>query len=123
MPGGIPSTPGTPVVASATGAAAALAPALPAVPTKTNNLAGFEVTSGGANAASLINVTITGLLGGALTYVLAIPVGVALGATPLIVEFNPPLPAAAVNTAITVNVPSAGAGNTATAAVVHGYVA
>lgn len=111
----------TPVTASSQGAAAALAPALAAVAGKTNYISGFEVTGGGATAGAVVAVTVTGVLGGTLNYVFAAPTGATVGATPLVVTFNPPLPASAVNTAITVNVPSLGAGNTNAAATVHGF--
>jgi hypothetical protein len=37
------------------------------------------------------------------------------------VNFNPPIPAASVNTAIVVTLPSLGAGNTNAAVVTHGF--
>lgn len=114
----------TPVHAdSGNGAAAAIAATLPAVAGKTNYLTGFEVTGGGATAASLVDVTVTGLLGGTETYVLGVVAGAAAGNQPLIVQFDPPIPASGVNTAITVNVPSLGAGNTKARAQVHGFYA
>ena len=111
----------TPVTASSTGAATALTATLPAVSGKTNYLAGFEITGGGATAASLVTVTITGTLGGTMSYVVAVPAGATTGIVPLLFDFNPNIPASAANTAITVNVPSFGAGNTAAAVVVHGF--
>jgi hypothetical protein len=112
----------TPVVnASANGAAGAIAATLAAVASRTNYLTGFEITSGGATAASLVDVTVTGLLGGTATYVLAVVAGATLGNQPLCVQFDPPIPASAVNTAIAVNVPSLGAGNTKARVVAHGF--
>ena len=111
----------TPAGAGLTGAAAAIAPALAAVAGKTNYVTGFEVTGGGATAASLVTATLTGLAAGTFSYVIAVPAGATLGVAPLVVEFNPPLPASAVNTAITLNLPSLGAGNTAASAVIHGF--
>ncbi|WP_283807294.1 hypothetical protein [Bradyrhizobium sp. Tv2a-2] len=40
---------------------------------------------------------------------------------PLDVQFNPPLPASAANTAITVSCPSLGSGNTNNSVNVYGY--
>jgi hypothetical protein len=111
----------TPVTNSSSGAATALTATLAAVAGKTNYIGGFEVTGAGATAGSVIAVTVTGILGGTLNYVLAIPTGATVGTTPLVVDFNPNLPASAVNTAITVNVPSFGAGNTNAAVTVHGF--
>lgn len=112
---------GVDVTAAATGAAGALAPALAAVAGARNFLTAFEVTGGGATGASVIDVTVTGLLGGTVTYNLAIPAGAAVGITPLVCRFPRPLPASADNTAITLNVPSFGAGNTKAAAAIHGF--
>lgn len=107
---------------SATAAAGALAPAL-AAPTagETNFITGFEVTGGGATAASVIAVTVTGTIGGTLNYRLAVTAGATLATGPLLVVFPNPIPASAVNTAITLNVPSFGAGNTDAAATIHGF--
>lgn len=112
---------GIDVTASATGAAGALAPAIPAVAGARNYLTSFEITGGGATAASIITVTVTGLLGGTITFYIAVPAGATVGITPLTVRFDRPLPASADNTAITLNVASFGAGNTNAAAVIHGF--
>lgn len=112
--------PGDTLSASATGAASALAPALAAAAGQTNYLTGFEITGGGATAASVIAVTVTGILGGTMNYNIPVPAGATLGIQPLLVTFWPPLPASAVNTAITLNVPSFGAGNTRASASIHG---
>lgn len=106
--------------AQSTGNASAAA-SLSAKPGLTNYLTGFEITSGGATAAALALVTIVGLLGGTLTYVLGVVAGVAAANAPLLVTFNPPLPASAVNTAITLTVPALGSGNTQAAIVMHGF--
>lgn len=108
---------------SATGAAAALAPALAAQGAGTTNwVTGFQVTGSGAIAASVIVVTLTGVIGGTMSYELVIPAGVTAQVTPLQVTFPwPGLPAAAPNAAITLNVPSFGAGNTNAAATIQGY--
>lgn len=87
----------------------------------TTYISGFEITGAGATAASVVVATVTGVIGGTMSHVIAVPAGVAVGITPLIVEFNPPLPASAANTAIVVSVPSLGAGNTNAAVVAHGY--
>lgn len=104
------------VVANAS-AVATLAAAL----NRTNYLAGFEVTGGGATAGSLVAVTVTGLDGGPITYIYAAATGVTVGSTPLIVAFDPPLPASGPNTAIVVTVPAVGPGNTSTVANARGF--
>ncbi len=113
-----------PVVGSASGAAQSNAAALAATAGKTNWLEGFDVTGGGATAAAVIEVSITGLAGGTLKYELNVLAGVtgpvnAQGG--LFVRFPQPLPASGQNTAITVTVPSFGAGNTNAAVVAYGF--
>jgi hypothetical protein len=112
----------TPVhAASGNVAAAATTATLAGTAAKTTYITGFEVTGAGATAASVIVITVTGLLGGTETYILAIPAGATVGVTPLVVQFSLPVPASAVNTAIVVNVPSFGAGSTNAAVVAHGF--
>jgi hypothetical protein len=84
-------------------------------------ISGFEFTGAGATGASVVLLTVTGIIGGTLTYVIAVSAGVTAAITPLVVEFNPPLQANGLNTAIVVSVPSLGAGNTNSAVVAHGY--
>lgn len=113
--------PGFPISANANSVvASALAPSLPAVLNQLNWLTKVIITGAGATAASVIAVTITGLSGGTQTFFLTVPAGVAVPLTPLIISFEDPLPAAAPNTAIVVNVPSFGAGNVAAACVMNG---
>lgn len=112
-----------PVAASATGAASAIAATLPAIAGRTTWLTGFEVTGAGATAASVVVVTAGPVTAGSVTlsYELAVPAGVTAPLPALSVELPKPLPAPAANTAIPVNVPSLGAGNTNAAVVAHGY--
>lgn len=107
--------------ASATGAAAAISATLAAAAGKTTYLTSFVVTGGGATAASLVTVTVTGVIGGPLSFVMAIPAGATVGVTPLNVALPVPIAATAPNTAIVVNVPSFGVGNTSEAVVAVGY--
>jgi hypothetical protein len=114
----------SPVVAGASGAAQSNAATLPAVAGKTNYLEGFDVTGGGATAASVIEVSVTGLAGGTIKFELNILAGVtgpmnAQGG--FSVRFPEPLPASGLNTAITVTVPSFGAGNTNASVVAYGF--
>lgn len=112
----------TPVhAASGNVAATATTATLAGAASKTTYISGFEVTGAGATAASVIQVTVTGLSGGTETYIMAIPAGATAGVTPLLVQFVPAVPASAANTAIVVNVPSFGAGNTNAAVVAHGF--
>lgn len=113
--------PGFPIAASANSvAAAALAPTLPAVAGQLNWLTKVIITGAGATGASVVAVTIVGLIGGTQTFFIAVPAGVAVPLSPLILSFDDPIPASAPNVAIVVNVPSLGAGNVASACVVTG---
>jgi hypothetical protein len=103
-------------VANASGVAT-----LAAVTAKTSYITGFDVTGSGAIAASVVSVTVAGLLGGTATYTLAVAAGATLGNQPLIARFDPPLPASAANTAIVVTCPALGAGNTNNTVNAYGY--
>jgi hypothetical protein len=110
------------ITSSAANPAAANNVNIPGVAGLTSWITGFEITGDGATAGSIIAVTLTGVISGTKTYFLTIPAGVGTAITPLIVEFPAPgIPASGVNTAITLNVPSFGAGNTNAAASLNGY--
>lgn len=120
--GGISGPIGTPVSSTATNANALTVATLPAVAGKTNYCTGFEVTGGGATAAIAVLLGINNIVGGNLAYSVIVPAGVGVPLTPLVVEFNPPLPANGVNVAIPAVLPAFGAGNLAETVVIHGYV-
>lgn len=109
------------VIGTANVAHAAAVATLAAAAGVTNWLTGFEVTFGGATGASLVTVTVAGTKGGSPQYTIAVPAGVTLAGTPLIVPFNPPLQATGANVAITVSVPDLGVGNTACTVVATGF--
>lgn len=100
--------------------ASAVATLTPAA-TATAYLSGFEVTGAGATAGLPVSVTVTGILGGTLTYTYDFAVGALVGNLPLIVDFDPPLPASAINTPIVVTCPASGAGGTNNCVVAHGF--
>lgn len=79
---------------------------------QTTWITGFECTASGATAASVVNLTITGLIGGTQTFTFVFPAGVTTAAQSLIVAFPTPVPASAANTAIVVSLPAGGSGNT-----------
>jgi hypothetical protein len=116
----------TPVANTASGAAQSNAAALPAAAGKLTYIEGFDVTGGGATAASVVEVSITGLASaiGTLKFEMNVLAGVtgpvnAQGG--LFIRFPEPLPASAVNSAITVTCPSLGAGNTNASVSAYGY--
>ncbi len=105
---------------SAAGAAAAITATLAGAAGKRTFISGFVVTGAGATAASVIEVTVTGPAV-TMRYKITVPAGAAVGVPALVVDFRQPLPASADNTAIVVNVPSFGAGNTAAAVAAYGF--
>lgn len=114
---------GTPVqVSSGNVAAATATAALPAVAAKTNFLSGFQINAGGATAGACVTATVVGLLGGTASYTYCSVTGAGLPSPSLMVRFDPAQPASAVNTAITLSVPSLGAGNTNATANIQGFV-
>ena len=84
-------------------------------------LAGFTITGAGATAAAVVEVTVTGVVGGTLTYEYGAVAGAALMNAPLTQRFDPPLPAADADTDIVVSCPALGAGALANSANAWGY--
>ena len=112
----------TPLIAGSGNVANASAAAtLTGTATTTVYISGFEVTGSGATAGLPVTVTVAGLLGGTRSYTYTFAVGALVGNQPLVVAFNPPLPASAVNTAIVVTCPASGAGGTNNTVVAHGF--
>src|SRR5688572_3064268 len=111
----------TQLAASAAVAASANDQTFPAVAGATNFVTGFQITGGGATAASVIAITLTGIKGGTQQYSMGIPAGATLDGGDLIVTFPTPLAASAPNTAIVLTVPSFGAGNTRASAAMQGF--
>ena len=94
---------------------------LAAVVGKLNFITGFVVSGAGATVGAVVTVSLTGLAAGTLAYTYAVPTGATVGVTPLHVTFQTPLPASGTNVAISVTVPSLGAGNTNTTVTCHGF--
>jgi hypothetical protein len=108
------------VSAQGAGSGGQLTCTIAALPGETAYLTGFEITSGGSTAGSLSTVTITGLAGGTMSYVISIPAGVTLAAAPAWVSFYPALAASGPNVAITMTLPSA-SGRTSAALSMQGF--
>lgn len=94
---------------------------MPAVLNRVNYLSTVHLTAIGATAAGVVVATIAGCVGGTLSYVIAVPAGATTSIVPLILNFDPPLPSSATNTAITVTLPALGAGNTNAATSISGF--
>jgi hypothetical protein len=114
--GATPVTASSGNVANASGAAS-----LAAVAGKTNYVTGFQITSTGSTAAAVVAATLAGILGGTATYIYATVAGATLKNQDLLVRFAIPVPASAVNTAITITLPALGAGNTNAAVSIQGF--
>lgn len=77
----------------------------------------------GATAATVVEATLVGVTGGTIQYPVNVPAGVAVPVAPVTDSFGARgLPASAVATAITLNVPAFGAGNTFAEAEIQGYI-
>jgi hypothetical protein len=112
----------TPITADSGNVANATATAtLAAVAGKTTYITGFQVTASGATAASVVTVTVTGVVTGTLHYTFVAPAGATAAAQPLIVPFPEPVPASAANQTIAVSLPALGAGNTNATVTAQGF--
>ncbi len=111
---------GTPIYATGNGAAQANNVTLTIPAAKMGYLDGFDIDGTGATAGSAVAVTITGLLGGTLTFQVGIPAGATVPVQ-ISKRFSPPLQASAVATNIVVNVPSFGTGNLAASTNAYGH--
>src|SRR6266496_1633455 len=79
---------------------------------KTAYLSGFEVTGAGATVALPVTVTVVGLLGGTASYTYGAVGGVLLMNAPLVVTYDPAVPASGTNVPVVVSCPALGLGNT-----------
>jgi len=112
-------TDGTDVFVNSASTNAQITIALPAVAGKLNYVTGFEVSGVGSTAGGTINIHLDGIFGYPTYFVLKIPAGGAVD--PLIVQFTRPIPAVALNTAISLVVPAFGLGSTLQSASLHGF--
>lgn len=118
-----PSASQTPADAQASGAAAALAPSIGGAAGTTVFIQSLRITGLGATAGSEVTATLTGVLGGTINYPISVPAGVATPIAPVLDSWpGRGLEASGVAQAITLNVPSFGAGNTLAEAAIQGYV-
>jgi len=113
----------TPITASSGNVAAATATAtLTSAAGRLMYITGFSVTGAGATGASVIAVTVTGCIGGTMTFNLVIPAGATTSIVPLTINFHNPIAATGYNTNIVVSAPTFGAGNTNAAIVAFGVL-
>ena len=116
------ATQATPITAASGNVANNVATAtLAAAAGKTTYICGFSITSTGSTAAAVVSPTVTNTITGTLTFTYASVAGATLANQPLIIPFNPCVPANAVNTTIPVSVPALGTGNTNTTVNAWGF--
>lgn len=115
--------PFTPQNATDSKAATAMSAAIPAAAGLFSFCSSLSITGGGATGASIITATLTGVAGGPLNISVPVPAGATAGIVPITITFDPPLISTAVNTALTLAVPSFGAGNTNATCLITGYQA
>lgn len=114
--------PRTQITASSGNVAAATATAtLAATAGKTTFICGFQATAGGATAAAVVTGTVTNIITGTMSFTYGANTGAGVPTAPLVVPFNPCVPASAVNTTIVVSMPSLGTGNTNATVSAWGY--
>lgn len=106
--------------AAATVAAVANNQTLAATAGKRTFISGFLIGGLGATGASVIAVTVSGIAV-TMTFRVNIPAGVGVIVPQMFITFPRPIPASADNTAIVVNVPTYGAGNTVADAAAWGF--
>lgn len=93
-----------------------------ALPVGKAYITGFELTGVGATVATVATVFVAGTVASpSLGYAVAVPAGNTNTIQPLIVTFDPPIPAASTSAPIHVTVSSFGAGNTAVFLNVRGF--
>jgi hypothetical protein len=113
------------LVANSSGnvAAATATATLPAAQGKVTYITGFQMTAGGSTAVSSVTCTLSpvGAAGATLSYTFSTSATADSPSNPLVVAFNPPLPANAPNTTIVATCPALGAGNAHAAMSAQGF--
>ena len=92
-----------------------------AVAGQTNYIGGFSITGAGATAALVVLAALTGLSGGTINYVYVASAGAMVGNPTMVVNFPSPIPASAVNTAVSLSLPALGIGNTNAVVTIYGF--
>lgn len=102
----------TPVYVGSSGTAAIVTATVPAVAGKTNYITGIQIEGSSATAGVRVSVTITNVLGGTYTQGIVVPpTGAVVMGVSRNWQFNFPLQASAVNTAMVISIASFGAGS------------
>lgn len=88
---------------------------------KTTYITGFRCQAAGSTAASVVSLTVAGVITGTMTYTFVFPAGATTAATPVGQDFSTPVPASSTNTAIVVTLPAGGTGNTNASCAAQGF--
>ena len=88
---------------------------------KTAYISGFAITGSGATVGLPVAVTVIGIIGGTRSYTYSFAASAILGNDPLVINYNPPIPASAADIAIQVTCQASGAGGLNNNIVAHGY--
>lgn len=111
-----------PVTAHGTGTTGAVTATLPAIPGYNTFVCGFSVSPGSAATAITLTETLSGILGGSMTWAVGAPVtAVGTTGTTLTQNFNPCIPASASNTAIVITSSALGTSGVNNDAQIWGY--
>ena len=111
-----------PVASTSTTVNATSSPSLPAAAGKTTYLTGVHISGLSATTLTGVAATVGNTLGGDVRIYVDVPAVASKGAiNPVEIVFNPPLPATAVNTAISGNLPAFGAGSAAQTMTLIGF--
>lgn len=112
-----------PITASANGTTGVVTATIAAQASKTAVICGFFYAGSNATAAQNGSVTVTGIVGGTMSFGYpTLALGATVPVTPPVDEaFLPCVPATSVNTAITVNGPALGAGATLATVTAWGF--
>jgi len=118
-----PSSTQTPAANTQTGANAALAATFGGAAGTVAFITSLRIEGLGATAATEVQATLTGVQGGTITYPVNVPAGAAVPIVPVVDNWpDRGLQASAAGTAITLNLPAFGAGNTFAEAEIQGYI-
>lgn len=113
----------TPAAQSSSGGNAAQVASIGGVAGTTAFVQTMRITGEGATAGSTVVATLTGVLGGTISYPVTVPAGATVVITPVFDSFGTRgLQASATGQAIALNLPAFGAGNTLEEASITGYV-
>jgi hypothetical protein len=102
-------------------AAAAAVATLAAGAQGRNYVTGFIITSAGATVGLPVVATLSGVVGGTMSFIYSAPAGALIGGAPYMISFPIPIAASADVTPIVLTLPSLGAGNTNAAVVLTGF--